>query len=259
MGRWLRVALALIAPLALTSCFFVPGKFTSDLVIRADRSFTFSYKGEVVAVDLGSQMGKAMSGIGDAAAEAESGEDGNKKEGEEAKPEAKEDAPTPAQTAEEKAKQEAQYREMAVQLAKEAGYRQVEYRGNGIFYVDYAISGTLTHDFVYPYNQDAALIFPWVAIELRGKDMVRVKATGFAKQDSSSMGGAMGGMGGMGGAGEQAESKLDGVFTLTTNAEVVSQNQEEGAETVGADKVISWKVTPLRQDAPMAVLRVKGI
>lgn len=238
MGRWFRaVALLLLAPLALSGCLFVPGKFVADLVVRADRSFTFSYQGEVVAIDVEGTMGKAMKGLGDSA----------KTEGEsptadpEAEPEALETEPTP----EEKAAQDAKYRELAVQLAKEAGYRRVEYRGEGVFFVDYAISGVLTHNFTYPFNQDAALLFPWVAIELRGRDTVRIKAPGFAEQDSSSMG-----------MPDQQNTKLDGSFTLTTDAEIVSQNNEDGAQTAGANKVIRWKVTSLTKDAPMAVLRV---
>jgi hypothetical protein len=163
--------------------------------------------------------------------------------------------PTPAEKAAEdakkKAEKDAQYRELATQLAKEAGYRTVEYRGDGLFYVDYAISGTLTHNFVYPYNQDAAFIFPWIAIELRGKDNVRIKAPGFAKQDLSGMGGMP--------MGDQPVSKMEGTFTLTTDAQIVSQNNEEGAETVGSSSVVTWKLNPRTDAAPMAVLKVVGL
>jgi len=238
MGRWFRgFALAICMPLALAGCLFVPGKFVSDLTIRADRSFSFAYKGEVHAVDLESSMGDMMKGFGEALKEPA-------KEGETP---AADPEPTPEEKAQQKADRDAKYREMATQLAKEAGYRQVEYRGEGVFYVDYAISGRLGHGFVYPYNQDGAMVFPWVAIELRGNDQLRVKAPGFAKQDSSPMGMGMG------------ESKVDGIFTLTTDAEIVSQNNEAGAETVGGSKVIRWKVTPTTEDPPMAVLKVAGL
>jgi len=250
MKHWLR-ALALLLPLALAACLFTPGKFDSTLTIHKDRTFTFTYKGEVVAIDL--------KGLGDGMGDMKvtPHEDGDDKT--EAKPEDG-DAPekTPAETAAEearkKAAKDAEYRDLAVQLAKEAGYRSVEYRGDGLFYVDYAISGTLTHNFVYPFNEDAAMVFPWVAIELRGKDNVRVKAPGYAKQDTSQMGMGMP----LGDQGEGA-SKLSGTFTLTTDAQVISQNNEEGAETVGSNTVITWKVSPRTKDAPMAVLKVVGI
>jgi hypothetical protein len=68
--------------------------------------------------------------------------------------------------------------------------------------------------------------------------------------------GAMAGAPGSDGPG----SALDGTFTLTTSAEIISQNQEDGAETLpdGA-KRLSWRVTPATRDAPMAVLRVNAL
>jgi hypothetical protein len=73
--------------------------------------------------------------------------------------------------------------------------------------------------------------------------------------------GAMGamseGMGeGMGKAMGFDPAKMSGTFTLTTNAEIVSQNQEDGAKTVGVNRTIVWKVNNRTKDAPMAVLRV---
>lgn len=45
LKKW---ALALAAPLLLSGCFIMPGKFGSSLDLRKDGSFTFSYKGEVM-------------------------------------------------------------------------------------------------------------------------------------------------------------------------------------------------------------------
>jgi hypothetical protein len=268
MRRWYKpLAAALLLPLILTACLFLPGKFDSTLTIHADRSFTFTYKGEVIAADLEGAMGKAMSGFGDAGKTDETSAEPDSMEAmdnatdvteapsaEEAAEKAKEAAEKAKEEAEKKAKKEQEYREMAIQLAKEAGYKVVEYRGNGIFYVDYAISGVLTHGFVYPYDIDTAMVFPWISVELRGKDMIRVKAPGFAKQDGAAAGGGMAGMGGA-----ASDSKTEGSFTLITDAEVVSQNDEDGSETPGATKTFRWKVTPRTTDAPMATLKVKGL
>ncbi|MBX3563628.1 MAG: hypothetical protein KF730_03525 [Sphingomonas sp.] len=239
MKHWKALAAALLVPLALAACLFVPGKFTSVMTVHADRSFTYSYKGEVIAVDLAGQMTKAMGGF--AAAFSNTSDDATNTAAPDTSPE---------DAAKEKAEQDAKYREIAAQLVKEAGYTVVEYRGDGKFYVEYAISGVLTHNFVFPYNQDTGLLFPFVAIELRGKDQVRIKAPAFAKQrdGDNSMG-----------ASEEASANLDGTFTLITDAEIVSQNQEEGAKPVAAGKSITWKVSPTSEDAPTAMLRVKGI
>lgn len=252
MKHWYApLAAAILLPLMLTSCLFMPGKFESALTIHKDRSFTFTYKGEVVALDL-DDAGKGLVGnevSDEAVANATVYDEATGKAVESDAPAAE----TPEDAAKKKAEKDAQYREVAAQLAKEAGYRTIEYRGDGVFYVDYEISGVLSHNFVYPYNLDTMMVFPWVSVELRGKDAVRVKATGFAKQDLSSMGVPSAPGGG------KAQSKVNGTFTLTTDAAVVSQNNEEGVETVGSDTVITWRVTPATPDAPMAVLRVKPI
>jgi hypothetical protein len=254
MFRWMRtIAIALIAPMLLSSCVFLPGKFESALVIHADRSFSFSYKGEVAAIDVQTLMSKSMQG----AMAPPPGK--NDKKAKDAPPASPFDFTL---TPEEKAKQDENFRKLAVEVAREAGYRTVEYRGNGIFYVDYQISGVLTHSFVYPYNLDNQMIWPWIAVELRGKDLVRVKAQGFARPDASGMGvGGMGSsMGAMPFAGiGDAVNRLDGTFTLTTDAELVSQNNEEGAATTGSTRTVTWKVSSTTKDAPMASIRVRPL
>lgn len=264
---------ALLAPLFLAGCLFMPGKFVSTLDVRADRSFTFTYKGEIQALDLKRLSGKAMAAA--MAAEADEGTASDEVEDPAVfsntafVQDAPGTGPDFALTPEEKAERDAEYRELAAHIAKEAGYRTVEYRGEGLFYIDYAISGRLTHAFLFPYNQDAEMVFPFVVVDLRGRDAIRVKAPGFAEQQKSGMGNpaAMGAMGAMGAGMGEAMGKamgfdlarMDGTFTLTTDGEIVSQNQEDGARTSGTTKTIVWKVNSRTKDAPMAVLRVANM
>ena len=112
-------------------------------------------------------------------------------------------------------------------------------------------SGRLDHAFLFPFNIDAQIMLPFIAVELRGPDRVRVKAPGFATGFDKSQGPA-----GLGGAGDKAAKALDGRFTLTTDAQIISQNQEDGAQDVAEGKRIVWMVTPLTSDAPMATLRL---
>ena len=253
LHRLKAVVFALAAPLVLMSCVFVPGKFESALTIHADRSFTFAYKGEVMAVDLQAFMGKAMQ---EGMAEGAKGKAGKKDTTPEKEPDF-------TLTPEEKAKQDVSFRKLAVEVAKETGYRTVEYRGNGMFWVDYQISGTLEHGFVFPYNLDNQMIMPWIAVELRGTDLIRIKAPGYVRMSGSSTG--MGNMGDLsalsmmpGGIGD-AFNRLEGTFTFTTDAELVSQNNEAGAVTVGKDKTITWKTDTTTDDAPMASIRVRAV
>jgi hypothetical protein len=228
--------MALAAPVLLASCVITPGKFVSTLRIDADRAFAFSYVGEVYAVDMSSGMtGGLTQGLDDSAEETPD------PDGATFQPIAQEEDKTAAK----KAETEAKNRAIAEALAKEAGYRKVEYVGQGKFLIDYAIEGRLTHSFIYPFNSDAEVMFPFIAVELRGGNAVRMTAPAFASRSDD-------GPPGM----SDPAAKLDGTFTLSTDAEIVSQNNEDGAKTEGTRKTISWRATPLTKAAPMAVLKL---
>jgi hypothetical protein len=234
--RLRRIFSILLAPLLLASCVLTPGKFTSTLTILADRHFTFSYVGEVYALEGGDQM-KGLSDLGSAA--------GKNKE---TPLSAREKA---AKEAQEKAEADAKNRAIAEALSKEEGYRSAVYVGDGKFLIDYAISGTLDHGFVYPYNIDAEAVFPFIAIEVRRGGTVRVNAPGFANDSNKPAD-----LGGMGGGMSGGPSKLDGTFTLITDAEIISQSNEDGPTTTDGRKTIVWKATPLTKTAPTAVLKL---
>jgi hypothetical protein len=210
--RIARFALALAAPLLLVSCILSPGKFTSTLDVRKDRSFTFTYAGEVIVND------PKVSGNGETAAEP-------------AKP-----GPPSAETI-------ARRRAIAEALAKEEGYRSVEYLGGDKFRVDYALSGRLDRSFVYPINLDAMAFIPWIAVEVRKDGTVRIKAPAFGDPSE-----AMGGV-----PGENADGR-EGTFTLTTDAGIVMQNNEEGTAPGSGTRIV-WKVTPSSKIVPTAVVR----
>ena len=242
MAVFLRAASALACCLMLGACLVTPGKFESTLDIRADRQFSFTYKGEIISSD--------MKGLGS------SGED---LIGDDA-PEKKDSAlhKTAMQTGSRgsfdnrsAAGDEAQMQAIAAALSKEKGFRSARYMGNHRFEIDYAISGRLTHNFLFPFNSDAEIVLPFVAVELRGDDRVRVKAPGYSNGFDKSREPM-----GQSGPGEDASKALDGHFTLTTDAEIVSQNQEDGAQNIAGGKKIVWRITPLTNEAPMATLRV---
>ncbi|MDO7834327.1 hypothetical protein Q4610_04640 [Sphingobium sp. HBC34] len=245
MTRLFRSLAALACLMALSACLVTPGTFESHLDIRADRSFAFAYKGEILASDMGKD---ALSGTTPSA-----GSD-DAQEGE------AEAGPTMMQIA---AKDEdfstpdnrgdaAQMQAIAAALSKEKGFRAARYVGNHRFEIDYAISGTLTHAFLFPFNIDAQIVLPFVAVELRGADRLRVKAPGFANGFGKNPSTA-----GMGGSNDEAAKALKGTFTLTTDAEIVSQNQEDGAQGTPQGKRIVWTISSMTAEAPVATLRVR--
>jgi hypothetical protein len=208
-----RLALALVAPFLLASCFLSPGKFVSTLDIRKDRSFTFTYVGEVISADP-----KITDGNGH---------------------------PAPVTTTPSVSPETvAQRRAIADALSKEVGYRSVQYLGGDRFRVDYQISGRLDRGFVYPINLDAMAFIPWIAAEVRNDGTVRIKAPAFG-DPSEAMGS---------GTPSQPADGREGTFTLTTDAALVMQNNEEGAASGPVTKVV-WHVTPTTKAVPTAVVR----
>lgn len=235
---------ALLGLLALSACLVTPGKFVSTLDIRADRSFRFTYKGEILASDMGKDAITAPESLGGT-------------------PSSQQDshyspALLPIAATQERfdgkntRDDDAEMRAIAAALVKEKGFRAARYMGNRKFEIDYAIDGRLTHAFLFPFNIDAQIVLPFVAVELRGDDRVRVKAPGFANSFDKSQGPM-----GAGGPSDEAAKALGGSFTLTTDAEIISQNQEEGAQTTPQGRQIVWKITPLTSEAPVATLRVQ--
>ena len=253
-ARMTRLALVLLVPLMLVGCLLAPGKFTSTLTINADRTFTYSYQGEVYAFDLNEAMkdmpsggddtkttdGVSLQQIGFDKSGQKSGKDDKN-----GKNDAKDDAKAQAAA-------DAKNREMAATLSKEAGFRKVTYVGDNKFVIDYQISGKLDHTYLFPYNLDAGIIIPFVAVEIRANGTARVKAPGFANDSKDSAGGMAGS------DASKASAKLDGTFILDTDAEIVSQNNEDGVKVVNGRKTVTWKATPLSSTAPMAVVRFAG-
>lgn len=240
----LRIIAAVAGLFALSACLVTPGTFESQLDIRADRSFAFAYKGEILASDMGKDAlsGATSAGEGDAPeGEAEAGPTLMQIAAKE------EDFSTPGGKGD-----DAQMQAIAAALSKEKGFRAARYVGNHRFEIDYAINGTLTHAFLFPFNIDAQIVLPFVAVELRGADRLRVKAPGFANGFGKNPATA-----GMGGGNDEAAKALNGRFTLTTDAEIVSQNQEDGAQSAPQGKRIVWTISSLTSEAPAATLRVR--
>ncbi len=228
MRRSLSLLSAALA-LLVAACVLSPGKFTSDLSIGKDRSFSFRYSGEVIAIDPGSAIDSMPT----------------------APAEPKDAAALAAEKAEKQKKQterESKYKAMAEALSKEQGVRKITYVGDGKFQLDYEISGTLDHSFVFPFNTDAEVAIPFLAIELRKDGTARVKAPGFVGAAKESPIPGVPPMGGQNGT-------ADGIFTVRTDAEVLMHNNEAGIKKEAGKNVVSWRVTPLTKEAPVMTVK----
>ncbi|MDB5670756.1 MAG: hypothetical protein JWO25_1715 [Alphaproteobacteria bacterium] len=237
-----RLAAILAMPLLLASCLLSPGKFTASLDIRKDRSFTFAYQGEVIMLDPSESMASSMAGAmgGEVSKPSESEDTANKSE------DVADVAANKSAPAEPSAQTIAQRKAIAEALSKEAGYRSVEYLGGNKMRVDYLVTGKLDRNFVYPLNIDAMAIIPWMAIELRKDGTARMMAIAFGDSNQN--------MAGATGKPDVSAAERDGIFTFTTDATLVMQNNEAGLAAGPGTKVV-WRVTPTSKAVPTAVVR----
>lgn len=259
-----RRVLALLTPLLLAGCLFTPGKFSSGLDIGRDQSFSFAYSGEILFSTDPKMTGDMADGAGDEET-SEIGldapctdDEGEAREctADEKEEAAKAAAARKAEQAKRRAdmakvfgvdpEDESSMKSFAEALSREAGWKSVEYLGQGKFKVDYALSGTLDRDVVWPVYPKMEMIFPLVVIRKRADGAVQVIAPGFANSGSKS--GIENPFGRSGG-------KADGTFTIRTDAEILTNNTDDGPVREGARQKLVWKVDAFAAKTPETLLR----
>ncbi|BBC73650.1 conserved hypothetical protein [Altererythrobacter sp. B11] len=286
---WSAAALATGAALLLAACMVTPGKFESTLDIRRDGRFTYSYTGEIFLL--------ALSDLADMANSAGDGEFSatscwNESDFEErpctdeelAQQRADWEAGREARKA--KSQREAESmramlggldpsdpkaaEELAERLRRQVGWNRVEYRGDGLFYVEFAISSRLGHDFSFPTFERFSMSTSFISATLRKGGAVRVDAPGFsARGGDNPMAGMMAGMAGLAGAsaagaepegGEAAGMppipQMDGTFRIITDGQIMANNTDEGPRPAEGGQVLEWTVNARTQSPPMALIQL---
>ena len=269
-----RFAVALLCLLA-AGCFLLPGKFTSELTVRRDGTFAFTYQGDmhVLALsklaqdemeqeakfepqtcyvdDTGDERPCKADELAAQRSEWESGQEASKAK-------KKQDAEMARQMlggidpADPRAAEE-----LAERMRKQAGWRSVQYAGDGKYVVDFAIPGRLDHDFSFPSLERMPMITPFVAIYRRTDGSVRIDAAAFS---TGANGGPMGAMM-QGLRADKAPSKnmpvLDGSFAILTDGEILANNTDDGPQAAAPTmRRLAWKVTPRTATAPTALIKL---
>ena len=272
------VAVVVALGLALSACLLLPGKFTSSLDLRKDGRFSYTYTGEIrmLALSKLAQSGKKESFTPETCYDDEMKErkctaaelaeqkrnweenqrasaDKQKKDAEAAKAMFGGIDPSSPQAAE----------ELAARLRRQAGWKSVVYKGDGLYLVDFAISGRLDHDFAFPTIERFPVANAFVQLSRHADGSVRVDAPGFGP----ATGGtnpftAMMGMGGMSDASDASgkdsapPSPAEGTFTLTTDGQILANNTDEGPQADPAGQKLAWTVNVRSAGAPTALVKL---
>ena len=287
--RFWRAAWPALVCLALAGCFLQPGKFDSELDLHKDGTFTYTYKGQIYML--------ALSKLAEAAAKEDAGKsefapqecygDGSKarpctaneladqkrewQDNRQAK--LKEDQknaeamramlggidPSDPKTA----------MELADRLRRQAGWRQVDYVGDGLFNVDFALTSRITHDFAFPTVEQFPMNNFFVVVTRRQDASVRIEAPGFSAQNSGnpmqSMVAAMTGSLAVQPAPDAAKTanakpvqlpEMDGTFRLVTDGQILANNTDEGPKAGTGGQVLQWVVNTRSKVAPMALVKL---
>lgn len=268
----------------LAGCLLSPGRFISAMDIRRDGRFTFSYEGQIHLL--------ALTKLAEMGAKAGAAEEFVKQpcydeaEIEERDCNAEETARQKAEwengrrEREEKAKRESEMmravlggidpgdpaaaQELADRLKRQAGWQQVDYKGNGLFEVSFRTAGRLDHDFLFPTMERFPMSNFFVIANRRAEGTIRIDAPGFAAQSGGSP--FLGMMTGMAGAMQAAEGakggkapelpEMAGSFTLTTDGEILANNTDEGPQADPAGKKLAWTISKRTAAAPTALIRL---
>lgn len=267
MRHFAKRLLTIASPLLLTGCLWGPGKFTSDLSLEKSGDFVLDYRGEIVLQTPPDATLEPWNDTMARCTEDSKGEDDRQRPctkaeiaGQKAQHEKR--AIEKRKENEEMAKMfglpgfdEESNRAFAAKLSKYAGYRSVQYRGKGVFDVDYHFEGRATQDFVFPVMPDNDFLVPFIAIRRRADGSVLVTAPAFtggagplaARAGSAAASSMKGG----------PVSKAQGRFTIVTDGEILTNNSEDGPAANPAGQQLHWDVTASSSKIPEALIRLR--
>lgn len=270
-------ALASVSALMLSGCLLTPGKFASELHLMKDGSFSYAYDGEIQMLAL-----SKLAQMGNAAEEEFKAEcwndDFEEREcsSDEVAEQKKEWETGAAERREKKAKEAEQMKaflggidpsnpeaakELAERLQRQRGWNTVVYKGDGLFDVDFAISGQLSHDFTFPTIEKLPMANVFVSVNLRDEKQVRIDAPGFAAMGGGNpMQGMMSGLAGLGAMASEGEDSMpkfatpEGTFAVVTDGRILANNTDEGPKADARGQRLSWTINARTEQAPTALI-----
>lgn len=157
--------------------------------------------------------------------------------------------------------------EFIVRIKKQKGWREVVHQGDGLFLIDYAITGRIDQDFTFPVIEKTQGFSPFVVAAARANGAVRIDAPAFAAAGGGSgfLGGGMGGllqiMQTVGSTSDSDEAKMfanlpkpQGTFTIRTDGDILTNNTDDGPAVTDGKKVLQWTINARSTKAPEALI-----
>jgi len=295
MRIWGKLVVAAAAPLLLTGCLWGPGKFTSTLALNKAGTFVLDYRGEItlqmpdekstpgpwsddLAVchkDGGSESTSGLVSVTlepPSTAETDKSEDGSEERPCSAAEIAKLKAEYEKQAAGQAEKKRQESDEMAkvfglpgsddesnkrfaANMMKHQGWRSVVYKGKGVFDVDYHFEGRLNQDFAFPLMPDTDLMIPFITIRPRTDGSVKISAPAFTGA-SGPFGARAKALGLPDKGSDGPASRAQGRFTITTDAEILTNNSEDGPVTAEGRRQVHWDVDPGSNRIPEMMIKL---
>ena len=150
--------------------------------------------------------------------------------------------------------------EIAARMQRQRGWERVSYIGEGLFDVEFAVEGTLTHDFVFPTLEGMLGATPFVSVNLREDGKVRVDAPGYFSRakDNPMFGSASIAKMALAEADASGEAprivRPEGTFTLVTNGRILANNTDEGPAPHAQGQALEWTIGPATHQPPTALI-----
>jgi hypothetical protein len=277
--RIVTIFLVIGATALLSACLLAPGRFVSSLDIRKDGQFTFIYTGEIHMLPL-SKLAEEKADDEfkqNPCVDDESGEERDCTKSEIA--EQKKVWDDGRQERVDQRKREAEQMrtwlggidpsdpkaadQLAERLRRQEGWKRVDYKGNGLFDVEFVLSGKLGHDFAFPTIERFPMANPFVQLSLRKDGTVRLDAPAFAANpaDDPMRMMMLGNASGLSDDSKGTPSpETSGTFTVTTDGAILANNTDEGPQATTIGKELRWTIGGTQMvsniAAPMALIQL---
>ncbi len=247
----------------------VPGSSSKSKSNASDAMLTTK---EPVIVDA-AESGADAAAAGQAAAAAE-GRDCTKAEISEQKKDYEDSA---AQRADNKKRESAEFatmfgfapgddeanKKIAARLMKQPGWKNAQYVGDGAFQIDYAYTGKVGHDFIFPLFENNDVIFPFVTMRPRSDGSVMISAPGLTGGFGKALAlrGNMAGLAKGPSASETEKAgnpRTKGSFSITTDGQILTNNTEDGPTgATNSQQSLTWDIDSKATKIPESLIRLK--